>query len=270
MFKKILFGGGLVFMFFSCDHRHADYVEGFYYSEKSNYHTKKKAYDKAQTALLLSKEKLSERYELDSNLAVLFDLLDKKDEAEKSFEAALKMIEQNYPSETAEKKAALFLVYYNRGVYYQGLQKIDEALQSYQSALDIDPTSIEIKTNIELMLQNQQGQGQGQQKSESDQKGDPQSEEKSNDKNDKNDKSDDKENDKSDDNQENEEKTSPETKPSPKYQPRPFKGDQLSEGDVKKILGELSQQDKKIRSQFDKKEREEVGIGIDGKNEKDW
>ena len=53
-----------------------------------------------------------------------------------------------------------------------------------------------------------------------------------------------------------------------KYQPRPFKGDQLSEGDVKKILGELAQQDKKIRAQYNKKEKNESGV--EGKNEKDW
>lgn len=51
---------------------------------------------------------------------------------------------------------------------------------------------------------------------------------------------------------------------SPKYQPRPFKGDELSEGDVKKILGELRNQEQKIRANFDKRERKE------NRNEKDW
>ena len=53
-------------------------------------------------------------------------------------------------------------------------------------------------------------------------------------------------------------------KQSPKYKPRPFQGDQLSEGDVKKILGELRSQEQKIRANYDKKERKEK------KNDKDW
>jgi Ca-activated chloride channel homolog len=122
-----------------------------------------------------------------------------------------------------------------------------------------------VKTNIELLIQKQKdddkkkdGQNKDDQKDKDQNKkdkdgksGDP-----------KDNKPDDKDGDKKN------EKQKQDRKQNTKYQPRPFKGDQLSEGDVKKILGELSQQDKKIRSQFDKKEK--IESPYEGKNEKDW
>ena len=52
--------------------------------------------------------------------------------------------------------------------------------------------------------------------------------------------------------------------PNAKYKPRPFQGEELSEGDVKKILGELKNQEQRISANFEKKERKEK------KNDKDW
>ena len=41
------------------------------------------------------------------------------------------------------------------------LKKIPEALEQYQAALEINPTSSEVKTNIELLIQQQNQGGQG-------------------------------------------------------------------------------------------------------------
>lgn len=180
-----------------------------------------------------------------SNLGVIFDYLQKKDESGQSFDTALKYLErfknQLYPSD-------VFQVYYNIGLRYQIAKNTEKALEFYQKALDINPSSIETKHNIELLIQQQQSGGNGENK-DKDQKGEGQQKQdpKDGDGKDKKDK---------DQNQDRQQTA--------KYKPRPYQGDKLSEADVKKILGELSQQDKKIRSNYNKKDRKE------DKNAKDW
>lgn len=194
---------------------------------------------------------------LQSNLGVTFDLIEKKPDAEKSFLSALKQASSN-----SEK----FMIEFNLGVLFGAQKRVEEALAHYQAALDINPTSIETKHNIELLIQQQQ-----QDKKENDKKDDK---DKKNDgdgkgnpkENDKDGKDDDKKNDKDKDDKDKKNDSGQQRKSSPKYKPRPFNGEQLSEGDVKKILGELSQQDQKIRSNFNKKDKHKK----EDKNEKDW
>lgn len=185
-----------------------------------------------------------------SNIGVLLNMVKKPEEGLKSLQHALKLAEAHNNPEM------IFKVHYNLGVYYGALKKIPEALEHYQSALDIIPDSHEIKTNIELLLQ-QQKQDQKQQGGEGESKKNEQpKDEQSKDEQPK-------------DQQSENEKNKPgdqKKSSSPKYQPRPFKGDQLSEGDVKKILGELKNQEQKIRAHFDKKEKK----GKTKNNEKDW
>ena len=241
--------------------QHIDYIQSYYYNQKYKYYLKQKDYEKAQTAELISKENLQDHFELDSNLGVVFNLLSKNEESQKSFDEALKVIPQQFKTED-EKNKALFQIYFNRGVFFQSQSKVDQALIDYQAALDRDPTSVETKTNIELLIQKQKEDQQKQGKDGKDGKDGESGQ---------NEKPQEKEGDKEDEKKQQEkqkEKEGKERKQNTKYQPRPFKGDQLSEGDVKKILGELSQQDKKIRAQFDKKEKQESGI--EGKNDKDW
>lgn len=244
---------------------HLDYVQSYYYNQKYKYFLKQKDYEKAQTAELAAKENLQDHFELDSNLGVIFNLLNQNEASQKSFDEALKVIPEQYPKESDREKA-YFVIYFNRGAFFQSQNKIDEALKNYQAALDVNPTSKETKHNIELLIQKQKKdqeqkegqngqkdqQGQGQDKKPNEKPGqDPQ-----------------KKPDQKEGQDDKKESQGQDRKQTTKYQPRPFKGDQLSEGDVKKILGELSQQDKKIRAQFDKKEKNESGI--EGKNEKDW
>lgn len=242
----------LIFIFssqFSLASRDFPNPQSFIFDYKSRKAIKNKIPEKALEENLKILEHDTDIPQVHSNLGIVFDQLSKPEQAEKSFSEALRLIE------TAEKKQMnsvsptdQFQVYYNLGVYYGQKKEIDKALAFYQSALDVNPISIETKHNIELLIQSQQQQ----QKQKSDQeKKDGESGE--NDKEKKDDKGDQKKD------------TNQDRKNTPKYQPRAFKGDQLGEADVKKILGELSQQDRKIRAQYNKKEQQR-----ENRNAKDW
>lgn len=223
--------------------------------------------------------------EAHSNVGVILSQLQKNEEALKSFDQALLLADQQ------KDLKAMFYVLYNKGVYYGKLKNVEQALNNYQAALEIVPTSIEVKTNIELLIQQQQkdqknqkdqkdkqdqdkkdGQGQSDQKSDpKDGKGqdpkDDKKDQKNQDKKDPKDQKDknDQQKDQDKKDQQDQDKKNQEHESSMKYKPRPYQGDQLSEGDVKKILGELRNQEQKIRANFDKKEK-----GKSGRNEKDW
>lgn len=204
--------------------------------------------------------------EAHSNVGVLLSQLQKNEEALKSFDEALLLADQK------KDLKAMFYVLFNKGVYYGKQKNIEQALNSYQAALEIIPTSIETKTNIELLIQQQQKDqkdqkdkqdqdkkdGQGQ----SDQNSDPKDGKGQDQKKDQKDQQDQKD---KNDQQKDQDKKNQERESSAKYKPRPYQGDQLSEGDVKKILGELRNQEQKIRANFDKKDK-----GKTGRNEKDW
>ena len=209
-----------------------------------------------------------------SNIGVLLGKLQKPEDAQKSLQHALTLA-QNDPQ-------SLFVVNYNLGVFFGAQKKVPEALSYYQAALEIVPASVEVKTNIELLIQQQQ-QDQKDQKDQKDKEGEgenkPEDQNKDNkpgddkDKDSKGDQKDKKDpkdgkGDKDDKDDKDKKDDKPQDQPrqnSPKYKPRPFQGDQLSEGDVKKILGELKNQEQKIRANFDKKEK-----GKSRNNEKDW
>lgn len=180
-----------------------------------------------------------------SNLGIIFDALQKKDESGQSFDLALNLLERYKDQLTP---GDIFQIYYNLGLRYHHAKNTELALEFYQKALEINPASIETKHNIELLIQQQQGGGgEGKDKNDQEGKGDQNQDPKDGEDKEKKDKE--------------QEKDRQQTS---KYKPRPFKGDQLSEADVKKILGELSQQDKKIRANYNKKDRKE------DKNAKDW
>ncbi len=181
-----------------------------------------------------------------SNLGIVFDYLQKKDESGQSFDNALELLERYKDQLTPSD---IFQIYYNIGLRFQNAKETEKALEYYQKALEVNPASMETKHNIELLIQQQQGGGGGGQgeNQNKDKQGKPDQDPKEGDDKDKKDK---------DQNQDRQQTS--------KYKPRPYQGDKLSEADVKKILGELSQQDKKIRANYNKKDRKE------DKNAKDW
>lgn len=198
------------------------------------------------------------------NLGLSFEGLQQAEKALQSYKEAeaLAVKEKDFK--------LVFMARFNQAQLLGKGKKVDEALAVYQKALEIIPSSIEVKTNIELLTQSQQGgkdgqdkqdnqdkQQQGQQGQNKDQK--DQKDQKQDQKDQKGQGDDQK--DQKDQNKQDEKK---QVKQSPKYKPRPFKSEDLSEGDVKKILGELKQQEEKIRAEYNRKEVKEQP------RDKDW
>ncbi|WP_415061593.1 tetratricopeptide repeat protein [Bdellovibrio sp.] len=151
----------------------------------------------------------------------------------------------------AQDLPLVFMARFNQAQLLGKAKKIDEAIALYQKALEIIPSSVEAKTNIELLTQSQQGQGGKDNQQQQNQQGNQNQQQQQQDQSDKKDEKDKKEEPK-------------QVQQSPKYKPRPFQGKELSEGDVKKILGELKQQEEKIRAEYNRKEVKEQP------RDKDW
>lgn len=213
---------------------------------------KAEMYEEALQKYLEMVEQNPNRYSTHSNIGVLLGMIQKPEDAEKSLLHALKLAEKS------KEPQALFTTRFNLGVLYGTQKKVPQALENYQQALEVLPTSVETKHNIELLIQqqNQQGEGESNSQDPNQQNQDGQNQQQKDDQQGK-----------QDENKEDESKPKEDQKRenSPRYKPRPFAGDQLSEGDVKKILGELRNQEQKIRANFDKKEK-----GQSSDNEKDW
>ncbi len=226
---------------------------------------KAKKYEEALDLYLSMLEQEPNKPQIHSNIGVILGQIQKPDDSLRSLQHALVLAEEQ------KNPATLFAINYNLGVYYGAQKKIQEALSFYQKALDINPTSKETKINIELLIQSENKNGKGESKNEKkdqnkdenkDSQGDPQNKDQNG--KDKKDKKDDGQSDQKKDEKESDQQKPSERKSSPKYQPRPYQGEQLSEGDVKKILGELRNQEQKIRANFDKKEKKDAG------HAKDW
>jgi Ca-activated chloride channel family protein len=183
------------------------------------------------------------------NLALSFEALGQLDKAQASYETALKLAEHD--PETR------FSANFNLGLLAQKAKKKEEALHFYQEALNINPDSQETKTNIELLTQDQQGKGKGEgdQKDQKDQNGEGKGDSP---------KDDDKKDDKKDGQEPKDQKDQKKEYGKNKPQPRKFKSEELSQGDVNKILGEIKQQEQKIRAEFNRKEVKEKP------RDKDW
>lgn len=169
---------------------------------------------------------------LSYNLGLTFLANEEWDKALQAFSTA---------ATTAEDPALKFQSHFNAGVAAGAAKQIEVALSHYQEALEIDPNSQEVKTNIELLLQNQGGGGSGggdSDKKEQKEDGDGQDE--------------------------NQQPQPQEQKPKEKPKPKPFKSEELSPQDAKKILDELRRQEEQIRAKFNNQRRKEQPV------EKDW
>lgn len=175
--------------------------------------------------------------------------------------------------ELSKDQLIKFISYFNRAQLLAKQKKIDEALDYYQKALGIVPNSKEVKINIELLIQQQQQQGGSGDEQNQDQKNDQNKDQSQNgkgkdskdSKDQQKDQKSDQENQDEKDNKDKENKNeNKEYKQSQKYKPREFKGKDLKESDVNKILGEIKQQEQKIRAQYFKSDVKEKP------HEKDW
>ena len=89
---------------------------------------------------------------LHNNLGVSLD-------ASKEFEKAIQSY--TFAESKAEQETVKFSARFNLAQGLAKQAKIDEALKWYQQALEIDPTSNETKTNIELLTKQQKSDGGG-------------------------------------------------------------------------------------------------------------
>jgi tetratricopeptide (TPR) repeat protein len=228
-------------------------------NNKASKTIKEKSIDETQGSYLKALELEPLLPAVHSNLGSTYDVLKDPDKAMKLYKNAEEFTKSELdkkhqdpltgPWELNSLYTTLFASQFNQGQLLARENKIDEALEKYQAALEINPNSVEVKTNIELLFQKQQGQGQGEGDSKSK---DPNKDDKGKDPN-KDPKDDEKEG--------NQPKN---FTSSPKYKPRDFKGD-LTKENVQKIFGEISQQEKKMRAQFSKQNQTK-----EAPREKDW
>lgn len=125
-------------------------------------------------------------------------------------------------------------------------KKVDEAIATYQEALEIKPDSVETKTNIELLI-SQAGQGGGD--------GDPNQQPQQGDKQKEG---------QGEGDQQNPPPPPQKKADSPRSTPRPFNSEELSKKDVENILDELRSQEENIRAKFQREGSK------DAPKDKDW
>ena len=168
------------------------------------------------------------------------------------------------PTKSAQDRKVRFFSYFDAGVALTAAKKTDEALEAYQHALDENPDSVETKTNIELLTQNQGGGGPDKDQSDKDDKDDKKKDQKQDPKKDPKGGKDPKDPKDNKDNKQPPKDPKQDQKPKEKPTPRPFKSEQLSQQDVGKILDELKQQEEQIRARM---QNDKVK---DAPAEKDW
>ncbi|MBC7370947.1 MAG: tetratricopeptide repeat protein [Bdellovibrionaceae bacterium] len=205
------------------------------------------------------------------DLGLTYELQQQMDKAPLSYENAYKF---------AKNDDLRFMSLFNLAQLQGKAKKVDEAIDLYQKSLTIRPDSLEAKTNIELLIQSQQQQGKNGDKKDDQKKDDKENkDDKKDDKKDGKDPKDDKDkkdgkdgdkdpkdpkDDKKDPKDGKDKNEDKKYGGNPKPQPKKFDSKDLSEGDVKKILQELKQQEQKIRAEFNRKEVKEQP------RDKDW
>lgn len=172
------------------------------------------------------------------NLAQVFESNREEDKALSEYRLAAEYAkEQNL-------KSAEFFSLVNAARMAAKQKNIPLALNLYQKALSLNSESVEVRTNIELLWQGQQGSGE----SSEDQKEGKESQDQDGKKP------------KEKDGKGQEPKVPKKEKP----QPKPFQSKELTPQDVRKILDELKNQEQGIRA------KEYDGKSEDSANEKDW
>ena len=180
------------------------------------------------------------------NLGVSFEASEDYDKALKSYLSIAK-------SATDDKLK--HQAYFNAGNVSAKLKKVDQALGYFQQALEYNPESIETKTNIEILTQQQDGGGGGgeddQENEDQDQNGNSQQNQKQNNESDQ-------------DQKQQPQPDQGDSEQKKQKKPQEFKSQKLTKDDVRKILEELKNQEQDIRAkEFEKGPKEQP-------NSKDW
>lgn len=173
--------------------------------------------------------------ELHLNLGLAFERNGEKEKA---------LAEYANVAKNSDRPEYRFQALFNAARLKGEMKKIDEALELYQQALELDPESVEVKTNIELLLAGGGGGGGGNQNDDQKQDGDKGDQKK--------------------DGEGEQPNNKPRQGTDPKATPRPFNSQELSNQDVRNILDELKRQENQIRAkEYEKRPKE-------NKSGKDW
>lgn len=169
--------------------------------------------------------------------------------ANKEFDKALSEYREAIrlaPGNSDRAKKVRFVALFNTAAALVEQKKVDEALAAYQAALEIDPLSVEVKTNIELLSQ-QGGGGQGDSEKQDQEPKD------------------------GDEKKEGQGQDEQQKQPPPqqgqqqqKQKPKPFKSEQLTNQDVNRILDELKRQEEQVRAKMERQNTK------DAPPDKDW
>jgi len=233
----------------------------------------KKNYSKAKSELAPALRESPDSPVVQYNLGLAFDGAGEPEKAKQAYLQSLK---------TAREIQSQFSANFNLGELAARDQKVAEALQYYQASLAANPDSIEAKTNIELLVQQNSDQKQNknqkdsqEQKNQKDsKKNQQQSKDEKKDKDQNKDQNKDgkpdqpkpdepKDNKDQDGDKKDNDKQEQHHAPQ-KPQPKPFQSPDLSPGDVKKILEELDRQEQRVRAEYNKKQVKERP------RDKDW
>lgn len=269
MFKNLL--GPLLIFFLCLSCGPVPHPEFYLLNQKALEHFESKDAVAARNALTESLEHEAFAPEVNYNLGLAFEF---EQEPEKSL-GAYSAVGDITSADPRTKYLALF----NKALLLAKKNEYAKALETYQRALSLFPQSLEVKMNIEKLLQqqaqqknsqgsqsqsneNSQDQSQSQKKNDENQKNQPGKDPNKSQDQEKKENSDNNENSKDEKDQKNNEDKNKQG--SPKYKPREFKGE-LHEQDVKKILGELKAQEDKIRSQINRGKNQKTQ-----RREKDW
>lgn len=238
-----------------CDFDNIDSLDGFI-SEVERIQSMAEAFVKSsasqainQTVKCLSADQ--NNITLNFNFALALSFADDNKKSIETYNTLLNRLEASQSSlSKTEYNRMKFYILFNLGVLHSQESQIDQALNRYQQALELQPESKEIKTNIELLFQQQQQQ-QGQKSQQGNQGDNPdqnkdQQEEKE------------QQNEKNPDNKQNQDKQNQEQ--------QDFKSKNLSKDDVRKILEELKNQENKIRmNEYQKGDKSQ-----ENENGKNW
>lgn len=143
------------------------------------------------------------------------------------------------PGDSRRERMVRFHALFNLGVIHSAEKRVDAALEAYQMALEIVPDSVEVKTNMELLLQSGGGGGEGDQQDKKNQQGDG-------------------------DQQQQQPQQYDDNKNKQKPKPKPFDSKDLTQQDVNKILDELKQQEEQVRAKMERQGAK------DAPPDKDW
>ena len=227
--------------------------QSFWHNRKALKALKEKDLHRAQMDLNKALSKSPFDPALHLNMGLVFLLQGAKDKAWNAFLYSAQIAKKAFlknPKKQQHLKPILFSALFNLALLETEKQKWDKALHFYQQALSMNPESLKVRTNIELLRQQKQQQGKGQQQRQNQQQQNQRPSQSQN--------------------------QEPQKQPQESQQPqepqeqrqereRPFKSKEISKEEVQRILEELTRQEQEVRKKVNQQKKKR-----DFPPSKDW